>query len=482
MRRGPIAVAGLAAVSCFLAAGTAAAVTGTRAPASGGAWGRAVEVPGTAALNSGGNAQVRSFSCASDGNCAVGGYYLDGSHHFEAFVASQIHDRWHPASEVPGTAALNSGGDASTLSLSCPSAGNCAGGGFYRDGAIRTQAFVVTQKKGQWGKAIEVPGTAALNVAGSAVTASVSCASAGNCGAGGNYTDRSGHSQPFLVSERKGRWGKAIEIPRLASLNVGGDAVVSKVSCPAIGSCSATGFYDDKSGHFQVFVVSQRNGKWGKAAEFPGSGQLNAGGVASILALSCPSAGNCAAGGAYTDHDGNVQAFVATERNGTWGKALKAPGLSKLNAGGNAQIRSLSCPSAGNCAAAGLYKDGLGRDQALLVSQIHGRWRPAFEIPGTAALNAGGDASAFGVSCSSAGNCAAGGTYLDRVSACQAFIVTQRNGHWSKAFEVPGTAGLNGGGGAEIFALSCTSAGECGAAGFYREVAARFEVFVITQT
>lgn len=332
------------------------------------------------------------------------------------------------------------------------------------------------------GKAIEVPGTAALNVAGSAVTASVSCASAGNCGAGGNYTDRSHRSQPFVASERNGRWGKAVEVPRIASLNAGGNAVVSEVSCPSAGSCSAAGSYDDKSGHFQVFVVSQRNGKWGKAVEFPGSGQLNAGGVANILALSCPSAGNCAAGGYYTDHVGHLQAVVASERNGTWGKALKVPGLTKLNAGGNAQIRSLSCPSAGNCVAAGLYKDAQGRDQALLVSESHGRWRPAFEVPGTAALNAGGDASAFGVSCSSAGNCAAGGVYLDRLSAGQAFIVTRKNGRWSKAFEVPGTASLNRGGGAEILALSCTSAGECGAAGFYREIAARFEVFVTTQT
>ncbi len=481
MRRGSIVVAAVAA-SCLLATGTTAAATRARVPASGGTWGKAVEVPGSEALNSGGNAQVRSFSCASGGNCAVGGYYRDGSGHFEAFVARQSNDKWRQAFEVPGTAALNSGGNASTLSLSCPSAGSCAGGGFYRDSAIHAQAFVVTQQKGQWEKAIEVPGTAALNAAGSAVTASVSCGSAGNCGAGGNFTDRSRRSQPFVVSERNGRWGKAVEVPGIASLNAGGDAAVSEVSCPSAGNCTVAGFYADKSGHLQVFVVSQRNGKWGRAAEFPGFGQLNAGGVANIGSLSCPSAGNCTAGGYYTDQVGNLEAVVADERNGTWSKARKIPGLSRLNAAGNAQIRSLSCPSAGNCAAAGLYKDSQGRDQAFLVSESRGKWRPAFEIPGTAALNAGGDASAFGVSCSSAGNCAAGGVYLDSRLAGQAFIVTKKNGRWSKAFEVPGSAALNRGGGAEIFALSCASAGECGAAGFYREIATRFEVFVITQT
>ena len=54
---------------------------------------------------------------------------------------------------------------------------------------------------GTWGTAKEVPGTATLNAGGSAAVWSVSCASAGNCSAGGGYTDSSGHGQAFVVSE-----------------------------------------------------------------------------------------------------------------------------------------------------------------------------------------------------------------------------------------------------------------------------------------
>jgi len=42
-----------------------------------------------------------------------------------------------------------------------------------------------------------------------------------------------------------------------------------------------------------------------------------------------------------------------------------------------------------------------------------GTWRTAIEVPGLGPLNAGGDAELPSVSCGSAGNCAAGGTYLD---------------------------------------------------------------------
>jgi hypothetical protein len=42
-----------------------------------------------------------------------------------------------------------------------------------------------------------------------------------------------------------------------AALNRGGNAGVSSVSCASAGNCSAGGFYKDSSGHQQAFVVSQ---------------------------------------------------------------------------------------------------------------------------------------------------------------------------------------------------------------------------------
>jgi len=68
---------------------------------------------------------------------------------------------------------------------------------------------VVREIGGHWLKAIEVPGTAALNGGGNARVTWVSCASAGNCAAGGSYQDRSGHQQAFVVSQVNGRWRRA---------------------------------------------------------------------------------------------------------------------------------------------------------------------------------------------------------------------------------------------------------------------------------
>jgi hypothetical protein len=86
--------------------------------------------------------------------------------------------------------------------LSCASAGNCSAGGYYVEKPGRSgQVFVVSEVSGTWGTAEQVPGTAALNIGGSDDLPSLSCSSAGNCSAGGYYTDKSGDTQAFLVSE-----------------------------------------------------------------------------------------------------------------------------------------------------------------------------------------------------------------------------------------------------------------------------------------
>ncbi len=62
-----------------------------------------------------------------------------------ASAATQAHSTWGKAIEVPGTAALNKDGEAGINSLSCASPGRCSAGGFYLDGHGKLQAFVVSE-------------------------------------------------------------------------------------------------------------------------------------------------------------------------------------------------------------------------------------------------------------------------------------------------------------------------------------------------
>jgi len=465
------------ATGCAAPAGVARAAVGAAARA--GTWHAAIEVPGTGGLNKGGNAAVNSVSCASAGNCAAAGHYTDGSGHQQAFVASETNGTWHAAIEVPGTAALNKGGRAGVLSVSCPSAGNCAAAGGYTDGSGHRQAFVASETNGTWHAAIEVPGTAALNKGGGAGVLSVSCASAGNCAAVGHYKDSSRHHQAFVASETNGTWHAAIEVPGTAALNKGGFAEVDSVSCASAGNCLAGGFYFSAEADQEAFVASERGGTWHAAIEVPGTAALNIGRSAAVISVSCASAGNCTAGGFYNDLDNGGQAFVASERDGAWRKAIEVPGTAALNSLG-AEVASVSCATAGNCAVGGFYTDS-DSGQAFVASKANGTWHAAIEVPGTAALNTGGDAAVSSVSCASAGNCAAVGHYADGSGHHQAFVASDENGTWHAAIEVPGTAALNTGGGAGVLSVSCASAGSCAAGGSYTDRSGHTQAFVASQ-
>jgi uncharacterized Fe-S center protein len=406
---------------------------------------------------------------------------VDGSGHNQAFVVGETNGTWGTAKEVPGTAVLNKGGAAAITSVSCGAAGNCSAAGSYVDGSGHQQAFVVTERNSVWGTAKEVPGTAVLNKGGAAAITSVSCAAAGACSAGGDYVDGSGHGQAFVVTETNGTWGTAKEVPGTAALNKGGFAELASVSCATAGNCSAGGLYTDGSRRGQVFVAGETNGVWGTAKEVPGTAALNTGGEAQIASVSCATAGNCSAGGIYTDGPGHGQAFVASETNGVWGTAKEVPGTAALNTGGAAEIASVSCATAGNCSAGGFYRAGPTHEQAFVVGEVNGVWGTAKQVPGTGALNTAGFAELASVSCAAPGNCSAAGFYHDSAGQ-QAYVVSETNGTWGTAKEVPGTAALNKDGRAATDSVSCAAAGKCSAGGFYRDGSSHVQAFVVGET
>jgi hypothetical protein len=401
--------------------GRAIAVPAARAavPAAG-TWGKAIAVPGLRALNTRGAAEVSSVSCASAGSCAAGGLYRD-RHGQQGFVAVERHGRWGRATGVPGLAALNQGGYADVSAVSCGSAGSCAAGGSYADADSHDfYGFVAVERDGVWGRAATVPAGA------DGYVDSISCASAGNCLAGGAdgaiYT---ANFNAFFVEERAGHWGHRRPVPGLRTLKHI-DSEISAVACPSTGNCAAGGDYDDPSGNLQVFVAVERNGTWGTAAGVPGLAALNMGGEADVNSVSCGSAGSCAAGGYYKDGGGRYQGFVAVERNGRWGTVIRVPGLAALNKRGDAKVNSVSCASAGSCAAGGYYTDRSRHRQGFVAVERNGRWGTATGVPGLAALNAGRSAEVGSLSCPSPGRCAAGGSFRGRSGRRQGFVTQPR--------------------------------------------------------
>lgn len=452
-------------------------VTPPTTPVSVGSWNRAIEPAGSQSINGGGNGQLVSVSCPSNGDCSAGGFDWATNTTPGALIVDEVNGAWQTAFNVSGFPAESG---AVINSISCSSPGNCAAGGFYSSRGTRGQAFVVNEVDGTWENAIEVPGTAALNTSTYAMVNAISCSSSGNCAAGGFYSFSLYGTQAFVVNEVNGVWGNASSLYATS---------IDTISCASPGNCSAGGDIEtgreepDGSPQMEPSVASEVNGNWGPASDPPGSTALNAGGYGEVNSISCASAGNCSLVGQYENahrvnavSDGQFESFTASEVNGKWSNVEEAPNSAVLNVGGAADLNSISCSSPGNCSAGGYYQATAKDREAFVINEVSGKWHDALEVPRIGPLNSYGDAMVNSVSCASVGHCSAGGYYYSSSGTREAFIVNESGGTWDNAEEVPGISTLNLNW-AEVDAVACSSGGYCSAVGKYDTKSRGYQVF-----
>jgi hypothetical protein len=471
MRVGLRALAGcVLAAGLAIAGGIAGAQGATAAPAAAGTWHTAKTVVLPPVINFGQGATLNAIACPSAGNCTAVGHFTDAHENRAAIAVSEVNHTWAAAVQPSETVGMFFSVP-DLLSVSCSSAGNCTAAGVLTYQGAYTIGLILGETKGGWHSGDYFY----EDNKGTQVT-TVSCPhkTGADCAAGGYYIDSSGHQQGLLLTEQHGSWGDLPAVPGLGALNAGGNAAITSISCPSTGNCAAGGYFTDSHGDQQAFVITEKKGTWGKAGRV--AGKLNTGGHAQVNALSCASAGNCVAVGQYFRYVAphvSTQAFEVTEKNGAWSLAAEVPGTGSLNADGVALATSVSCaPSSSplSCALGGRFQDKHGHAQAFVDLLKKGSWQKASAI--ATAHNVGGYAQLSTVSCPAVGDCAAGGYYLTAPGSSQkyeAFLVTLKGFAWQSVVEVPGTQVLNKGKTAWVNAVSCPSAGFCAAGGFYSD-------------
>ena|ERR1022692_7577 len=344
-----------------------------------GVWGRALSMAAPAAAGNVSFGGAPVLSCASAGNCAAGdgyGPYVSGRQ--KAFVVSETNGTWGKARQVPSVPAA----------MSCPAPGDCT--------AALAGGYLVSEVHGAWRKAFPVPGLAALSHGQAIDSDVISCPSPGSCAAAGSYTDSAFASRSFVVTQRHGIWGSAQPVRS----DSGTGLAISLLSCASAGNCVAAGF---------GFIVTEAHGRWGTAGSLPGTFSV-------IGQLDCPAAGACSAAGLLHDQSQGVQAFVSTEKNGTWHQAQAITG-----GGFYTSLDSLSCDAAGNCVLAGyiIARDG---QQAASAALVNGRWGAARIFRGVRAAASMIEA----VSCPARSRCTAVGHFFRNRRPAQLFAVVQR--------------------------------------------------------
>lgn len=426
--------------------------------------------------------------CPSAGNCSAYGTYTDSSGNRQLVLFSETTGAWAPGIQavLPANAATTQN-ILEIDAMSCPSAGDCSAVGTYTDSSGNWQGLLLTETAGTWAPAIEAPLPANASSRQMVAILAISCASAGNCTAVGSYfaNDAGGH-EGLLLTETAGTWATGVE----ATLPAGAEAIAPpvglvSVSCASAGNCTAAGAYIGSTGT-EGLVLTETAGSWGPGLQV----QLPVNGAgppasAALHAVSCPTAGYCRAVGSYTDSSGNQEALLLTESGGTWSPGIEA--ALPANAATTQQSASVSpplCPSAGECSAVGLYVDSSGNQEGFLLTETGGTWSPGIEavLPPNAATT---KQHAFigPPSCPSAGNCSAVGSYIDSSGNSEGLLLTETAGTWSPGSEavLPANAATvqqN----ASVGPLSCPSTGACDAVGSYLDSSGNKEGLLLTQT
>ncbi|HEY1774820.1 MAG TPA: Ig domain-containing protein [Solirubrobacteraceae bacterium] len=259
------------------------------------------------------------------------------------------------------------------------------------------------------------------------------------------------------------------------------DAGLFGLWCSSVGNCDGVGSFYDTNGATDSLALTARetDGVWSAAdVSLPPGWDTQAGGQhAALNLIDCSDEGDCTAVGGYSDTLGHAQPMAIGEVSGAWKAATEITlpsGADPTDAGIFADaLEGVSCTSAGNCVAVGSYDAGSGGISAAMYAiETAGVWAPAVEVtlPSDALPPTNQDAYLYGVKCTSAGNCLAVGGYFADVSnspTSKAMTLEERGGVWGAAQGLPLPAGGGDYPSAGLQAVDCPSQDNCVATGDY---------------
>ncbi|HTW98541.1 MAG TPA: hypothetical protein VMD59_07180, partial [Acidimicrobiales bacterium] len=441
---------------------------------SGGTWtATKAPIPSNGA-SSGQYTQLFGVSCTTAGNCSAFGWYITTSGSYDDMLLTETSGTW-TAVTAPMPGGLSQYG---LESISCAAAGSCLVVGSYITSSGIEDGLIERESAGSWSDSTApVPSGAASNP--TIVIGDVACASTTACEAVGTYRDSSGNTDGLMLADSSGTW-TAGEAPLPSGAATSGQSVeLENVACPAAGSCAAAGSYADASGQTQAVLFAQSSGSW-SASEAPlPSGAATTGQQAGTYSLSCPAAGSCEATGSYAASAGGSDGLLLSETSGSW-SASEAPQPSgAATTDPEEGVYTVSCPASGSCGAIGTYlpagADLYGR---MVLSQSSGTWSAA-AVP----LPPGGSSSQSeelsALSCPASPTCVGVGTYTDSAGNADGLIVTGTPAAWT-ASEAPAPA--NSTDIDALSAISCSSMSSCVAVGGYSDTSYLYQGLLLVES
>ena len=267
-------------------------------------------------------------------------------------------------------------------------------------------------------------------------------------------------------------------------LSASSEVILYSVSCVSAGDCTAVGSAQNSDSREEAFTMTSTDGVWGQAepAVFA-DGVQSSTPFAEFYWVSCVSAGDCTAVGTFWNRDDRLEAFTMTSTDGVWGQGEPAAFASGVEHAvlPSAYFNSVSCASAGNCTAVGTFRSATGRE-AFTMTSNDGVWgQPTPAVFANGVQNTSPNAYFRSVSCASAGNCTAVGYFWSAAGGYQAFTMTSNDGVWGQARPAVFASGVQNASPTSFFnSVSCVPSGKCIAVGRFKNAAGGYEAITMT--
>jgi hypothetical protein len=414
----------------------------------------------------------------ADACVAVGDYAKgEGAGQF----ATLSHGTWHAAkAPVPNNAATDPG--VLLNAVACPAEGKCFAVGSYIDTSTDTTGLIETLAHGKWTPTrASVPANS--HTPQNADLLSVTCHAVGSCVAIGYYTDSSAQRQGLIENLSNGMWTHT-RAPLPANADTDEQTVnLTAVTCPANGSCIAVGQYiylDTGNTAFAGVIETLHGGGWTptKAPLPAGHAQFP---TVALDSVACGAGGWCVAVGQYPNTTAD-EALIDTLSHGTW-TARTAPLPVAISHGEDpeASLRSVACPTSGSCTAVGNFLKGNDGDTALLVDTLsRGKWTSS-HVAAPAISGGSTFAGLDQVACTGVSACVAAGSLSDSFPRLHALLATLSSGRWTVVEAPVPTGATIKTSTSTIDAVACPKLDACTAIGQYSPHGSTSFGFVDTQ-
>jgi hypothetical protein len=357
-----------------IALGTVVAAAAITVPVAAGAASAATSAPRTVTASSAASfpATMVAFHCWSMTNCmAVGA-------NFPQMATQVVAERWNGTHWSRSTLPKPAGAAEITFSgVACPSRTECVavGTGYPPPSAKNGESFPFAD---YWNGSRWRTGRAAAAGTGGGFAA-VSCSSARNCYAVGEYTTKSDFL-PLIEHWNGSAWSRQnAPVPSGTSF-----AQVTAVSCPSAKFCVAVG--TDGAGELIEHLTASG---WSKVTPRSASSAI-------LFSVSCPSASSCFAVGSGLKTSGGS---VGERWNGRSWSAFTTP---VPRGDSNAGLEGVSCVSASRCLAVGSYANSASHSGVYADSWNGSGWHQV-----SMTTTGGHIGDFYAVDCTGASSCAA---------------------------------------------------------------------------